>query len=66
MNNIVNFKTIRYKLTGLDYNNTLIVNTFNYKPSKHVSKLRLSNEFKKNWQEQQIQKEIERPKCRGH
>ena len=55
---IINFKTIRYKLTASGY---IIHSILNYKPMRPVSNLRPPKEEK-----QQTKEKIEREKCRRH
>ena len=55
---IINFKTIRYKLTASGNINHSILN---YKPMRPVINLRLPKD-----QDQQIQENIKREKCRRH
>ena len=55
---IINYKSIRYKLTA---SGNIIHSILNYKPIRPVSNLRLPKE-----QKQQIQEKIEREICRRH
>ena len=55
---IINFKTIRYKLTA---SGNIIHSILNYKPIRPLRYLRLPRE-----QKQQSQEKMERVKCRRH
>ena len=61
---IINFKTIRYKLSA---SGDITHSIFNYKLMRPVSNLRLPKEQKKKQEKNcKFKKKIEREKCRKH